>query len=107
MAAPALAIPGGPRTPTGSKPTRAPAPARRATPGAMTSRPPAAASSRRERSGGDALGIRGWFHGDPVTVPPRVAGGQPVGIVAPAGPVKLERLRLGLACLGDAFELRV
>ena len=40
-------------------------------------------------------------------VPPRVARGQTVGIVAPAGPVKLERLRLGLACLGDAFELRV
>lgn len=40
-------------------------------------------------------------------VPPRVARGQTVGVVAPAGPVKLERLRLGLACLGDAFELRV
>jgi muramoyltetrapeptide carboxypeptidase len=42
-----------------------------------------------------------------VIVPPRVARGQTVGVVAPAGPVKLERLRLGLACLGDAFELRV
>jgi muramoyltetrapeptide carboxypeptidase len=40
-------------------------------------------------------------------VPPRVARGQTVGVVAPSGPVKLERLRLGLACLGDAFELRV
>jgi len=40
-------------------------------------------------------------------IPPRVARGQTVGIVAPAGPVKLERLRRGLACLGDAFELRV
>lgn len=40
-------------------------------------------------------------------VPPRVAKGQTVGVVAPSGPVKLERLRLGLACLGDAFELRV
>jgi muramoyltetrapeptide carboxypeptidase len=39
--------------------------------------------------------------------PPRVARGQTVGIVAPAGPVKLERLRRGLAALGDAFELRV
>jgi muramoyltetrapeptide carboxypeptidase len=39
--------------------------------------------------------------------PPRVARGQIVGVVAPAGPVKLERLRRGLACLGDAFELRV
>src|SRR6185436_1549411 len=40
-------------------------------------------------------------------VPPRVARGQTVGIVAPAGPVKLERLRRGLAVLGDAFELRI
>lgn len=45
----------------------------------------------------------------PVTtiIPPRVAKGQTIGIVAPAGPVKLERLRRGLAVLGDAFELRV
>ena len=28
-------------------------------------------------------------------------------IVAPAGPVRLDRLRRGLACLGDAFALRV
>ncbi|HEX2687780.1 MAG TPA: LD-carboxypeptidase [Kofleriaceae bacterium] len=40
-------------------------------------------------------------------VPPRITKGQTIGIVAPAGPVKLERLRLGLACLGDAFELRI
>src|SRR6185436_19601684 len=40
-------------------------------------------------------------------VPPRVARGQTVAIVAPAGPVRLERLRRGLVCLGDAFELRV
>ncbi len=40
-------------------------------------------------------------------VPPRVARGQIVGIVAPAGPIKLDRLRAGLACLGDAFELRI
>src|SRR3954471_9907932 len=40
-------------------------------------------------------------------VPPRVVRGQTVGVVAPAGPVKLDRLRRGLACLGDAFELRV
>lgn len=40
-------------------------------------------------------------------VPPRVVKGQIVGIVAPSGPVKLDRLRRGLACLGDAFELRV
>jgi muramoyltetrapeptide carboxypeptidase len=42
-----------------------------------------------------------------IVVPPRVARGQTVGIVAPSGPVKLERLRRGLACLGDAFQLRV
>ena len=40
-------------------------------------------------------------------VPPRVAKGQTVGIVAPSGPVRLDRLRPGLACLGDSFELRV
>jgi muramoyltetrapeptide carboxypeptidase len=40
-------------------------------------------------------------------VPPRVVRGQTVGVVAPAGPVRLDRLRRGLACLGDAFELRV
>ena len=45
--------------------------------------------------------------GERVIVPPRVVRGQTVGIVAPAGPVQLERLRAGLACLGDAFELRV
>jgi muramoyltetrapeptide carboxypeptidase len=40
-------------------------------------------------------------------IPPRVTRGQTIGIVAPSGPVKLDRLRRGLACLGDAFELRV
>lgn len=40
-------------------------------------------------------------------IPPRVLRGQTVGIVTPAGPVGLERLRRGLATLGDAFELRV
>ena len=40
-------------------------------------------------------------------IPPRVVKGQTIGIVAPSGPVKLDRLRRGLACLGDAFELRV
>jgi muramoyltetrapeptide carboxypeptidase len=40
-------------------------------------------------------------------VPPRVRKGQTIGIVAPSGPVKLDRLRRGLACLGDVFELRV
>ena len=42
-----------------------------------------------------------------VIAPPRVRQGQTVGIVAPGGPVRLERLRRGLACLGDAFELRI
>jgi muramoyltetrapeptide carboxypeptidase len=42
-----------------------------------------------------------------VIVPPRVLRGQTVGIVAPAGPVKLDRLRRGLACLGEAFALRI
>lgn len=40
-------------------------------------------------------------------IPPRVARGATVGIVAPAGPVKLDPLRAGLARLGDAFELRL
>jgi len=40
-------------------------------------------------------------------IPPRVVRGQIVGVVAPAGPVPIERLRRGLARLGDAFELRV
>jgi muramoyltetrapeptide carboxypeptidase len=39
--------------------------------------------------------------------PPRVERGQTVGIVAPAGPIKPERLRAGLARLGDAFKLRI
>ena len=33
------------------------------------------------------------------------ARGETLGIVAPAGPVKIERLTAGLARLGDAFEL--
>jgi muramoyltetrapeptide carboxypeptidase len=40
-------------------------------------------------------------------IPPRVARGQTVGVVAASGPVRLDRLRRGLACLGDAFALRV
>jgi muramoyltetrapeptide carboxypeptidase len=39
--------------------------------------------------------------------PPRIARGQTLGIVAPAGPVNLERLRRGLARLGDAFRLEL
>jgi muramoyltetrapeptide carboxypeptidase len=40
-------------------------------------------------------------------IPPRVARGATIGIVAPAGPVKLDHLRVGLARLGDAFALRL
>ncbi len=40
-------------------------------------------------------------------IPPRVERGQTVGIVAPAGPVKPERLRRGLERFGDAFRLRI
>jgi muramoyltetrapeptide carboxypeptidase len=46
----------------------------------------------------------------PAVIPPRVARGQIVGVVAPSGPIRgkqVERLRRGLACLGDAFELRI
>lgn len=39
--------------------------------------------------------------------PPRIERGQTLGIVAPAGPVKADRLRRGLDRLGDAFRLRV
>ncbi|HEY6035601.1 MAG TPA: LD-carboxypeptidase, partial [Kofleriaceae bacterium] len=40
-------------------------------------------------------------------IPPRIERGQLLGIAAPAGPVKLDRLRAGLARLGDAFQLRL
>ena len=40
-------------------------------------------------------------------IPPRVARGQTVAVIAPAGPISVERLRRGLATLGDAFALRV
>ncbi len=40
-------------------------------------------------------------------IPPRVAPGHTIGVVAPAGPVKPERLRRGLACFGDTFRVRV
>jgi len=43
----------------------------------------------------------------PPIIPPRIRRGQTIGVVAPSGPVRLDRLRRGLACLGDAFELRV
>jgi muramoyltetrapeptide carboxypeptidase len=40
-------------------------------------------------------------------IPPRVARGQTIGVIAPAGPVRLDRLHRGLACLGDAFAVRL
>ncbi len=40
-------------------------------------------------------------------VPPRLARGQTIGIVAPAGPVKPDRLRKGLDRLASEFALRV
>lgn len=43
----------------------------------------------------------------PAIIPPRVARGQTVGIASASGPVRLDRLRRGLGCLGDAFALRV
>lgn len=39
--------------------------------------------------------------------PPRIARGQTLGIVAPAGPIKLERFQRGIERLGDAFRLRI
>jgi muramoyltetrapeptide carboxypeptidase len=39
--------------------------------------------------------------------PPRIKRGETLGIVAPAGPVKLERFERGIARLGDAFRVRV
>lgn len=41
------------------------------------------------------------------TVPPRMRRGDTLGVVAPAGPAKQDRLERGLARLGDAFVLRM
>jgi muramoyltetrapeptide carboxypeptidase len=40
-------------------------------------------------------------------IPPRIRRGETLGIVAPAGPVKMDRLHAGLSRLGDAFKLRL
>lgn len=40
-------------------------------------------------------------------IPPRIARGQTIGIVAPAGPVDVERMRRGLERLAGAFEVRI
>ena len=39
--------------------------------------------------------------------PPRIERGQTLGICAPAGPVRADRLRRGLDRLGDAFRIRL
>jgi len=39
--------------------------------------------------------------------PPRIARGQTLGIVAPAGPANVDRLRAGLDRLGETFPLRI
>ncbi len=39
--------------------------------------------------------------------PPRVKRGQTIGVVAPAGPVDVDRMKRGLGRLGEAFELRI
>ncbi len=40
-------------------------------------------------------------------IPPRVRRGDTIGVCAPAGPVREDRLRAGIARLGDAFRVRV
>ncbi|MEO8846020.1 MAG: LD-carboxypeptidase [Kofleriaceae bacterium] len=40
-------------------------------------------------------------------IPPRITPGQTLGIAAPSGPANLDRLRAGLARLGDAFRLQL
>ncbi len=40
-------------------------------------------------------------------IPPRIKPGQTLGIVAPAGPIKPEAFRTGLARLGDTFTIKV
>lgn len=40
-------------------------------------------------------------------IPPRIERGHKLGVIAPAGPVQIEKLQRGLARLGEAFELVV
>lgn len=40
-------------------------------------------------------------------IPPKIERGQTLGVVAPAGPIALDRLRRGLEQLGDSFRLRI
>lgn len=39
--------------------------------------------------------------------PPRIKRGETLGIVAPAGPIRLDRFQKGLARFGDVYRLRV
>jgi muramoyltetrapeptide carboxypeptidase len=60
----------------------------------------------------DRAGSGGAASGGPESevtsaAPPRIERGQTLGIVAPAGPVNVERLHRGLARLGDTFKLRI
>ena len=41
------------------------------------------------------------------SAPPRIRGGETLGIVAPAGPLKPEKFAAGLAMLGDTFKLKI
>jgi muramoyltetrapeptide carboxypeptidase len=45
--------------------------------------------------------------GSAAITPPKISRGQTLGICAPAGPVKMERLQRGLARLGDPFRIRL
>lgn len=40
-------------------------------------------------------------------IPPKIDRGQTLGVVAPAGPIAVDRLQRGLAQLGDTFRIRV
>lgn len=40
-------------------------------------------------------------------IPPRVRRGDTIGVIAPAGPIKLVRLQRGLERFGDAFRVRL
>lgn len=40
-------------------------------------------------------------------IPPRIRPGETLGVIAPAGPVNVQRLQRGLARLGDTFKIRI
>ena len=41
------------------------------------------------------------------TPPPRIARGQTIGVIAPAGPVRLDRLQRGLTRLAETFAIKL